>query len=682
VNTANFKNLNLAAKISLGALLLLAPAVIAGAALANLLLAALALVFAAVTGFTLFSLLRADQAPVEQTKPETFDNDSIHLATVQALATAIDARDQVAHGHIRRMQFFAVGIGEALNLPANDIEALRAGALLHDIGKLAIPDHILNKPGQLTPAEMEKVRNHSNVGAMILEGINFPYPVVPAIRHHHESWDGTGYPDKLRGYDIPVTARILAIADSYDSMRTDRKHNRAITREEARRILQAAAGTKYDPKLVDAFLRNLNRFEADLAAQGLAYSEASEGEYVENKNDAGGIETYVEFIKNANKEVTVLYEMTKVFSSSLSLKGTLELFARRIKELVPFDTCIVYLTESQKSAYAAYIEGKNADVLKGHRLNFGEGATGFALEKRRPVSDADPLMDFPKFYSQLAEEYHAMVSLPLIVNDRVLGAVSLYSSAFDKYENEHVRLLENVSHIAADAVFKSLSQAEAESRAMTDPMTGLPNARSLQAHFEKEVARSKRAGTAFQVLMLDLDGFKAVNDNFGHKIGDRLLKEVGHILRRQLRDYDFLARYAGDEYVAVVPELSDQGISELCRRMEKAIFDFRMPIGDGVAVKVGVSIGASAFPRNGETLDQLIAAADNMMYSVKASHKEKGRDAVLEVAPGGKNSAKASSADILTAADGIVTISEDEILPDLLIVELDESSIISSDSIQ
>ncbi len=150
---------------------------------------------------------------------ELTDASRVHLATVEALATAIDARDQVGVGHVRRTQIYAVGMGRILGLPENDIDALRTGALLHDIGKLAIPDHILNKPGGLTPAELEKTKIHPEVGALILDKVGFDSPVIPTIMYHHEYWDGTGYPEGLSKERIPLTARILAVADAFDTMR-------------------------------------------------------------------------------------------------------------------------------------------------------------------------------------------------------------------------------------------------------------------------------------------------------------------------------------------------------------------------------------------------------------------------------------------------------------------------------
>ena len=591
----------------------------------------------------------------------------IHLATVEALATAIDARDQVGIGHVRRTQIYAVGIGKLLELPENEIEALNTGALLHDIGKLAVPDHILNKPGRLTPAEMEKTKIHASVGASILEKINFPYPIVPTVKYHHEMWDGSGYPEGLKKEEIPLTARILAVADAYDTLRGARPYRPPISREEARKFLLNGSGKQFDPKIVDIFLRNLRDFETEVEAQGFSY-ELDAGD--ENENSFNGDDetslSYVEQIKRANREVYTLYELARVFSSSLNLQDTLSLFVKKISELVPFESCVVYLLdESQENARAVYAEGLHSSVLKDKSIKSGEGATGFVLRKRQAVYNVEPALDFSYNQIELIDEYRAFASLPLIVEEKLLGAVSLYSAEVESYEEEHMRLLETVARIASDAISMALQHAESESRALTDPMTGLPNARSLQLQFEKEAARASRNGSTFHLLMLDLDGFKAVNDTFGHKTGDAMLREISKVMRSQLRDYDFLARYAGDEFLVIAPETDNEAIAELCLRIERAVCDFILPVSDGKIARVGVSVGAACYPASGETLDQVVIAADKQMYDVKAARKEKQKQ----------------------PSEVVQTLAEKEAEPlenyqnfvkDEFIVELDESHIVSS----
>jgi diguanylate cyclase (GGDEF)-like protein len=560
---------------------------------------------------------------LEQKTKEIGEASRIHLATVEALATAIDARDQVGVGHVRRTQIYAVGLGEILELSADEINALNTGALLHDIGKLAVPDHILNKPGRLTRAEMEKTKIHSSVGASILEKVNFGYPVLPTVKYHHEFWDGSGYPEGLKGQNIPLTARILSVADAYDTLRGARPYRAAISREEARKFLINGSGTQFDPKIVDLFLRNLKKFEAAIEAEKLSYRQDNKAEEYSlihvSDNDS---KSYVEQIKRANREVFTLYELARIFSSSLNLEDTFALFAEKIGGLVPYDTCVIYLADTDgNEAKAVYAEGKNASALLHRTIKAGDGATGYVLKKRQSVCNVNPGLDFSFCKMEFVQEYSAMAALPLIADEKLLGAVSLYSCALENYEDEHLRLLETVSRIASDAILKSIYHAETETKAFTDPMTGLPNARSLQIQFEKEMARADRNGTSFQVLMLDLDGFKAVNDTFGHKTGDKLLRELSKAMRAQLRDYDFLARYAGDEFVAIIPETEDVSVEELCQRIEKAVNGFALPIGDGRFARVGISIGAASYPTGGSSLDQVIISADKAMYGVKLLRK-------------------------------------------------------------
>lgn len=552
---------------------------------------------------------------LEQKNKQISEFNRVHMATVEALATAIDARDQVGMGHVRRTQIYAVRLGELLGLSQAEIDALRTGALLHDIGKLAVPDHILNKPGKLTQAEVEKTKIHPIVGAEILEKVGFHYPVVPTVKYHHEAWDGSGYPDGLTGTEIPLTARILCVADAYDTLRGARPYRKAIPRDDARKILRDQAGTRFDPGVVQMLIKNLTSIEAEIAREGLAYSEVASTEI----HDSSESRPYAEQIKQANREVFNLYELARDFSGSLTLDETLHLFATKVREFVPFDTCALYVLDDEKRfATAMNVEGEYADLLVSRRVRVGQGATGFALKTRKAVQNVDPDLDFSYSQTELVEQYQTMAAVPLVSDDNeLLGAVTIYSRELAKYGEEHLRLFETISRIAADAIHKALEHHEAKTHALTDPMTGLANARSLQIEFDKEVARAGRAGTTFQVIMLDLDGFKSVNDSFGHKIGDEMLRSVARVIQEQLRDYDFLARYGGDEFVALIPETSGEDIADLCRRIQKAVSEFSLPVAGEKTARVGVSIGSSSYDDTVLSFDQMIVAADKAMYEQK-----------------------------------------------------------------
>ena len=554
----------------------------------------------------------------------------LHLATAEALATAIDAKDQTTHCHVRRVQIYAAGMGEVFGLSANEIAALKAGALLHDVGKLAVPPHILNKPGPLTPAEFEKMKIHTVVGAQILGRVDFPYPVLPIIRHHHEQWDGRGYPDRLRGEQIPMTARIIAVVDCFDSIREDRPFRRGMTLDEATALLLRGSGIHFDPNVVDQFLKHLPRFESQIGVLGLQHQPTNNStEPPIQLSDVDMIQTrergcFIAYdqIKKAHREVYALYEIARTFGTSLNVEHTLEILVDKVGHVVPFDTCIVYFYDEMKGyATARHVVGKNAQKLAARCIVPGEGVTGFALANRSPVNQLHPSLDFIDVNPEAGIKYRSMASLPLFKDDVLLGALSVYSGDLEQYSDDHMRLLETVTRLASDALANAMQHAEAESNALTDPLTGLPNARYLSLRFDEEAARARRTDRAFQVVMLDLDEFKKVNDTFGHKTGDRMLREVAHLISGQLREYDFLARYGGDEFVALVQEVVGAQVEELCARIETAVSKFSLSVGRNRMARVGISIGTATFGIDGETLDHLVAHADGEMYRMKSTHK-------------------------------------------------------------
>ena len=559
---------------------------------------------------------------------ETEELSRIHFATAEALATAIDAKDQTTHCHVRRVQIYAAGLGEVLGLSLPEIAALKAGALLHDIGKLAVPAHIINKPGRLTPVEFEKMKVHTTVGAQILSRVDFPYPVTPIVRHHHEQWDGMGYPDGLKGEQIPITARIISVVDCFDSVREDRPFRRGMTRDEAIAFLLRGSGNHFDPRVVELFIKHLPRFEAQIAAVGLP-QQLPPNEIHEpfaltavdmaQTRERGCYMAYDQ-IKSAHQEVYALYEIARTFGSSLDVRNTVEVLVDKVGHVVPFDTCVVYLYDELKGyATPAHVAGRNAQSLATRCVAPGEGVTGFALANRSPINQLHPSLDFAGL--DIESEYRSMASLPLFKDEMLLGALSVYSTELDYYTDDHMRLLETVTRLASDALSNAMQHAQAESNALTDPLTGLPNARYMALRFDEEASRARRTARPFQVVMLDLDDFKIVNDTFGHKVGDKMLREMARIIQTQLREYDFLARYAGDEFVAIVQELVSNQVEELRGRIEAAICEFSLHVRGGGRARVGISIGTATYGVEGETLDQLLVAADQAMYRAKSRHK-------------------------------------------------------------
>src|SRR5688500_18491358 len=239
-----------------------------GAALAASVLSVSILWLVPIALATLYLVYQGHLHQIEEERQNCQQMVDLHLATIEALAGAIDAKDQTTPEHIRRIQAYASGLARTLGMTENEVQGVRTAALLHDIGKLAIPEHILAKPGPLTPEEFQKVQIHPEVGAEILRSVPFPYPVAPLVLSHHERWDGRGYPYGLKEDAIPLGARVVGIAAYFVALTSDRPYHKAISREAAVVLLQQEAGKALDPRVVDAFVSALPRLALEAEAVG------------------------------------------------------------------------------------------------------------------------------------------------------------------------------------------------------------------------------------------------------------------------------------------------------------------------------------------------------------------------------------------------------------------------------
>ena len=573
----------------------------------------------AITFLTYRNYLEKVRASVRHVEEMT----DLHLRTIEALAIAIDAKDEVTHNHVHRVQIYATGLARLFGLGEGEIEALKAGALLHDIGKLAVPDYILNKPDKLTTAEFDKMKVHTIVGAEILTRVGFPYPVVPVVRHHHERWDGRGYPDGLRGEDIPMTARILAVVDCFDAVREDRQYRKAMTRVQAIELIRSGSGTMYDPAVVRLFLEYLPKFEAEIRRQRkeVRASRAKlEGKPASGAPKKDSDQVVFAHIRNAHREVITLYEIAQTIGNSLDLRDMFAVFSSRLQDIVSYTTCVLYLQKPNSiDVEAVHVSGLNAERLKGCSIILGSGVTGWVVSNRQPMYNCDPRLDLAAARIELETPYCSVIAVPLLKGDEVLGALTLYSAEVSAYEPDHLRLVEAVAKLAADAISNALHHGKTEASALTDSLTGLANARALRLRFEQDTDRARRYGEGFALLMMDVDGLKRVNDTLGHNAGDDALRRLGGVLSHQLRSQDFLSRYAGDEFVALV-QVGAVEVRELIQRLQQAVDTYRFGI-NGSSVAMGISVGWACFGADGESIDELLLAADHAMYADKLRRK-------------------------------------------------------------
>ena len=325
---------------------------------------------------------------------------TIHMNTIESLAIAIDAKDQTTHGHVRRTQIYASEMGKQLKVGTSEMQALFAGALLHDIGKLAVPEYILNKPGKLTEAEFAKMKIHPTVGGDILRRVNFPYPVEDIVRYHHEKWDGSGYPKGLKHEAIPLVARIISVVDFYDATRCDRPYRKGMKREDSLALLKNMAGSAFDPRLVETFVKNVEDFDRLIDAEDIQEQVASEiptHDYeTQTKPDAGLAPDRIgavhddsgfRSISEAQREVFALHEIAQTIGSSLNLNDTVTLVSNKLKSIVPFDTCIIFVVDDKTGkAVAAHVAGEDTELFGNRRMTIGEGITGWVIANGRSMS--------------------------------------------------------------------------------------------------------------------------------------------------------------------------------------------------------------------------------------------------------------------------------------------------------
>jgi diguanylate cyclase (GGDEF)-like protein/putative nucleotidyltransferase with HDIG domain len=558
---------------------------------------------------------------------------SLHLRTIEALSLAIEAKDHTTHDHLRRVQVYAVEIAKELGLDEAQLNAIRAASMLHDIGKLAVPENILSKPGRLTAEEFEKMKIHPIVGAEILDRVQFPYPVVPIVRSHHEKWDGSGYPDGLKQEAIPIGARILSAVDCFDALASERPYRRAMTPEEAMSKLSDEKGRGFDPRVVEVMERRYVELEVMVNAMETERKRldinpkmdrpgAPSSGFAEMPNEAEVRATsFLTSIISARQEAQLLFELAQTLGNSLSLKETLSVVAVRLKEMIPHDS-IVFFVCQDGMLIPEYVHGVDYDLFTSIRLPLGQGLSGWVARNEKAITNGNPAAETLHLgASSCITTLQSALCVPLRGREGVAGVLTLYHREKNCFTKDHLRLLLAASSKLGVSVENALQYEKAQSTASTDYLTGLPNARSICLHLEKELSRVRRAKTPLAVLLCDLNGFKKVNDSFGHLTGNKLLQEIATRFKSSCREYDQVGRLGGDEFVFVLPEMTKENVAELLKRLTRAVEEASRSACHEMIVSV--SVGCSFYPADGASGEELLSEADRNMYDAKEKHYSK-----------------------------------------------------------
>jgi putative nucleotidyltransferase with HDIG domain len=394
---------------------------------------------------------RTSMARVNDASKHVAQVNELYLSTIETLAMAVDAKDQITHGHIRRVQVYATELAKRLGVSdAQQLKAIETAALLHDMGKLAIPEHILNKPGPLTPAEFQRMKQHADLGADLLSSIRFPYPVVPIVRHHHESWDGTGYPNGISRTDIPLGARILAVVDCFDALTSDRPYRPRLTVEDAFAILRERRGTTYDPIVVDTFSKAF----PDIAPAAIRAGEEARSMLIPiGTGDTPHLRGPLKQIRANASESALLSECRRDISRSVSSRHVLEAAAQCLRQLTPAHVFALYRHHAETDNLTCEVSvGEDSHLINALSIKTGQRITGWSAANRRTSVNADASLDLGQISVSFDPPLRSTITVPLVVDDRLFGVLTAYSRTPAAFNETHEYAFEQVAASIVEGV--------------------------------------------------------------------------------------------------------------------------------------------------------------------------------------------------------------------------------------
>jgi len=567
----------------------------------------------------LFQLYRYHISKYEQAQQHITDLNKLYLQTVETLAAAVDAKDRYTHGHIRRVQAFAIELAHCMGITGeSELMALRAGALLHDIGKIAIPEYILNKPTALTDSEYTKMKLHPVVGGNMLKNIEFPYPVLPMVRFHHERWDGNGYPDGLKGEEIPIGARILSLVDCYDALTTDRPYRAPMERAELVEFFRKESGKAYDPSVVDALLQNLDRLEdvgktataGALDIWGIRELNTEEAKTLRPLQKVQPIVTYGKALGGDAALQAHLFSAFEFARANIQCLNPNDVFAfmgRKLEELVEYDAAVFFLADLDNgNVVAEHVQGNEILGLKKLTLPLEKKLSGWVASNNQSLCNLPPFPDFMGC-GEDPPSFEMSAIVPLNSNGVVWGAISLYRKQKAKFSEEEFRRLEIVASQTALAL--SNCHREQGSSPLIDSSTGLPNGYHLHLMFDQLAADANKFDYPFAVLVFRLDDRK-LRRRWGYIFGEEGIRVTAAFLKREFRDNDLVIRYAADEFFAIVPRVDRVHAEGLKTRLQDGLNTLQVPIRAGTHTGLPVTVGLAMFPEDGQDLEALVRIAN------------------------------------------------------------------------
>lgn len=546
---------------------------------------------------------------VEDASVHLTELNRLYLSTIETLAMAIDAKDQVTHGHIRRVQTYATGLARQIGIrDERMIKAIEAAALLHDMGKLAVPEYILNKPGKLTAAEFEKMKLHASVGADILTAIDFPYPVVPIVRHHHESWDGSGYPAGLRGTDIPIGARILSVVDCFDALTSDRPYRPRLSDDEALQILSQRRGNMYDPLVVDTFIRVHQAIAPEPVKSGpspRALDEIASARKAVATNATSP--SFAEIAASADEARTLL-EMTRDLNNASNLSDCAEVATRHLKRLVPHTLSVFYsVDEGTGEIVAQRATGPNASFVEGLRIPLGQRLSGWVAANRQTILNSDPTLDFGGAANLQVLALKSCLSTPIVGDDELIGVLSIYSGELSAFTEDHRRIIELVAHEL------SIAAKRCDPVAHSVRSDALKRLRPFERLAEAVHESAKDSESSLVFVTVSAVGSAAAP--IGSHAANDLLVATFEAINRHFKETDFLFFNGRDRFALWLPNTSVMVANAVVTAMKDALALHSTTATNGGTIKTEVTVSAISTPADSVAVMQLAATPDALLSS-------------------------------------------------------------------
>jgi len=506
-----------------------------------------------------------------------------YVATIGALAAALDAKDRYTEAHSRETAELAVNVGKRLGLQGEQLRLLEYGALLHDIGKIGIPGYILQKPGPLTPEEFAIMREHPVIGERILASVPFLAPLGPIVRAEHERWNGTGYPDGLKGEEIPIEARIIHTCDAFHAMASDRSYRKALPSDEIVAELRKEAGHQFDPRVVDVMLELIEHEPPHITAAAQASGQPAPDAPI------SGPRSWAQHMQT----IEVLGQQLARATSTQAISNRI---GETIAALVPQDQCrVLLMNEDRTRLDVVYLSGTDSEEYRAvtpenAAVEVGEGIAGWVAESRRGVVLGDT-EHHPKAAHVPGTDVidESMLAVPVVFEDEILAVIVVLKLGLNQYSLDQLRLLTILANQAAVAMANARLIDRLASAATVDALTGLMNRAAFEEALNKQMLRPQSWGT---VLMLDVAKLREVNDAYGHRAGDAVLKRIARAIRASIRSDDLPSRWIGDDFAILSPGLDAGQAERLAKRIEAALQSDRISIRWGVAEYHGDALTA------------------------------------------------------------------------------------------